>query len=98
MSKKDGRPKFIHCLKIWPEPFRAVREGRKRFEYRNNDRDFRVGDHVFLFEWNPEGERYTGREILVEVTYVLTGDVFGVPPDFAVLSIEIIPDRDEAAP
>ncbi len=61
-----------HELKIVPAYYEAVASGRKCFELRNNDRDFKVGDQVLLREWYPETESYTGRQIRVTISYVLT--------------------------
>jgi len=69
-----------HELKTWPEYFQAIVEGRKPFEYRLNDRDFKVGDVLHLREWVPPAEddeldarggHYTGRELRQVVTYIL---------------------------
>ena len=49
---------MIHELKILTEYFEAVASGRKRFEIRKNDRDYKVGDRLYLREWN--GEEFTG--------------------------------------
>ena len=74
-------------LKTHPEPFQAVADGVKTFEFRNNDRRFRVGDILYLQEWDPvKGER-TGREQIREVTYVLPGGAYGVPDGFCVLGM-----------
>jgi len=57
-----------HELKILPEYFEAVTSGRKRFEIRKNDRDYKVGDRLYLREWN--GENFTGDSYKAEVTYI----------------------------
>jgi hypothetical protein len=89
----DDRHEAVeHELKTWPDPFQAVKSGAKPFEYRRNDRDFRVGDTLWLREWRPSwpaGEgAYTGDELRLKVTFVLAGGPFGVPKGFAVLGIE----------
>jgi hypothetical protein len=60
----------MHELRSWPEFFRAVVEGRKRFEIRKDDRGFRVGDCLVLCEWDPKAERYSGDQFAVRVTYL----------------------------
>ncbi|AKG88281.1 DUF3850 domain-containing protein [Listeria monocytogenes] len=57
-----------HELKIAPEYFEAVTEGRKTFEIRKNDRNFEVGDTLVLQEFD-NGE-YTGREYWEDVVYI----------------------------
>ena len=59
-----------HDLKILPQYFEAVKTGKKKFELRKNDRDYKVGDEIHLEEWEPAGG-YTGRDIVKEITYVL---------------------------
>ena len=69
----------IHELKTWPEFFEPLYDGTKTFEVRKNDRGFRVGDRLRLREWEvPEvftgqeiEQGYTGRELLVEVTFIM---------------------------
>ena len=63
----------VHELKCWPEFFSAILTGSKNFEVRKNDRKFEVGDVLFLREWEPNTEQYTGRELRRHVTYVLYG-------------------------
>lgn len=69
---------MIHELKIWPEYFEAVKSGKKTFEIRKNDRNFKEGDILVLKEFVPTEGEYTGRSIEVVVTYVLPIDLFTV--------------------
>ena len=41
---------MVHELKTDPAVFKAVSEGRKNFEIRKNDRNFQVGDELWLKE------------------------------------------------
>lgn len=59
---------MVHELKILPEYFEAVKSVRKRFEIRKNDRDYTVGDLLYLREWNVDG--FTGYSYKAEVTYI----------------------------
>ena len=60
-----------HFLKTVQPYFDEVWEGRKKFEVRNNDRKFKVGDYVYLQEYNPETDTYLGREVRVQIVYIL---------------------------
>lgn len=75
-----------HELKILPEFFVAVLEGRKTFELRNNDRDYKVGDVLLLKEF--DGEKYTGNYTRKNVTYVLNGGQYGLDKDYVILGIK----------
>lgn len=87
---------MIHELKTAPKYFSAVRIGEKRFELRENDRDFHAGDYLALNEW--DGKQYTGRTELVKVTYMLNpNDVMTCQGGFAVLSILKVADFDSSA-
>jgi hypothetical protein len=80
----------VHDLKCWPESFDAILDGRKRYEIRVNDRGFQVGDELNLFEYENEkedGQRYTGRELRVRVTYMTPGGMWGLPRKLCVMAI-----------
>lgn len=66
-----------HFLKIHPQYFEAVKSGRKSFEIRrSDDRDFQEGDTLTLQEFDPQAVKpYTGAEILVVVSYILSDGV-----------------------
>ncbi len=68
---------MIHQLKQASIYFEDVISGKKPFEVRKNDRNFKVGDYLALNELTPhecndKGEHLeTGRSALFRVTYVL---------------------------
>jgi hypothetical protein len=80
------KPK-IHSLKTWPEYYAAVLDGRKRFELRQNDRDFQVGDCLVLQEFDPTTGSYTKEMISMVVTYAVQGKPF-LPDGLICMSIE----------
>jgi hypothetical protein len=85
-----------HELKTWPEYFGAVLDGSKTFEARFDDREFEVGDVLYLREWNPETEAYTGRETRRTVSYKLSGGEF-VCQSYCILALQPVSVPPEAA-
>jgi hypothetical protein len=75
-----------HELKCWPEYFTEVIAGRKPFEIRKDDRGFWYGDTLYLREWHPTEERYTGRECKFKVTAAYR-NVPGLLPDHVAMTI-----------
>ena len=75
-----------HELKIWPEYFKAVREGKKTFEVRKADRDYKTKDVLYLREWNPDINEYTGKWTKVRVGYILEGPL--AVPGLCIMAIE----------
>lgn len=81
---------MLHELKIVAPFFRDVKEGKKLWELRYNDRDYQVGDQLLLKEYVASEHRFTGDELLVDVVYIYEaaeGDPYGLPPDWCVMSI-----------
>jgi hypothetical protein len=78
----------VHELKTWPAPFRAVVDGRKTHEIRQNDRDFDIGDILFLREYDNKTGTYTGRQHRVVVTHMTPGGCWGLPEGLCVMSIQ----------
>ena len=76
----------IHALKCWSEPFNEIMSGKKKFEYRLNDRYYEVGDILQLNEWIPQTEQYTGRTIHKIVTSMLKSG-FGLPEKYCIMSL-----------
>lgn len=61
---------MTHELKILPEYFEAVTSGRKQFEIRKNDRDYKVGDLLILREHDIWVDEFTGNSYKAEITYI----------------------------
>jgi ParB family transcriptional regulator, chromosome partitioning protein len=80
------RGPITHHLKTWIKPYRELASGDKTFEFRINDRDFRVGDFLVLQEYSLI-DGLTGEEVTVEVTSILHGPEFGVPGGYCCMSI-----------
>lgn len=82
-----------HELKIAPQYFQAVIEGRKTFEIRKDDRGFQAGDTVRMHELfhRPFGggfadmsDEFTGRECTAKIGYVTA---YEQQPGFVVFSL-----------
>lgn len=84
----------VHELKTWPEFFQAVVTGKKRFEFRKDDRGFAVGDFVLLYYWDPtpstsyapRGRSKIKSWTSARIDYVLRGHA-GLPGSYVALSI-----------
>ena len=77
----------IHELKIYPEFFELVLQGKKKFELRKDDRGFAEGDYILLKEFNPEDGSFTGRERKYIISYILR-DFIGLTSGYVIMSIE----------
>lgn len=94
-SSEDRRLAVEHELKCWPQFFDAIAGGRKRHDLRRaDDRRFRVGDTLRLREFDPDLQKYTGREQLVEITYITSSELpcalsrTALQSNFCILSIK----------
>ena len=74
-----------HFLKTDPDAWDAVESGIKTAEFRKMDRDFRVGDALFLFR----GMKCDATEqyIIKRITHIVTGGKYGIPDGYAMLSL-----------
>jgi hypothetical protein len=86
----------IHFLKCWPVYMGRVLNGSKRFEIRNNDRDFQTGDTIILQEWDPKRELYTDQNYRprFNIDYVLH-DHEGLKAGFVIMSLTPLTDQIE---
>ncbi|WP_241602792.1 DUF3850 domain-containing protein [Rosenbergiella nectarea] len=78
----------IHELKINPEYFVEVKDGRKKAELRKADREFLRGDYLLLREWN--GYRFD-RQLPVKVTHILpVRDFIPGGDDWVIMSFRMV--------
>ena len=73
-----------HELKTWQPYFEEVIRGRKTFEIRENDRNFKVGERLLLKEFDPDTQTYSGKDALYKITYMTD---FAQKENFVVMSI-----------
>ena len=76
-----------HYIKILPKYFDAIESGAKSFEVRYNDRNYQVHDILHLQEWI-DGN-YSGREMSVEVTYLLDEPAY-CKEGFVIMAVRMI--------
>ncbi len=79
-----------HLLKTWPVFFNAIRDGRKTFEVRLDDRMFTVGDVLILRKWEPNQENWANprEQEIRKVTYILRDTDFpGIASGYVVMAL-----------
>lgn len=84
---EDENLYVIHELKILPEYYDEVVTGRKNFELRKDDRNYKVGDLIRFHEYK-DGE-YTGKEsILIPILYILRNcPEYGLMDGYCILGL-----------
>lgn len=85
-----------HILKTDPEVFDLVNSGRKLFEIRKNDRDFKHGDRLILRRTKFTGEQmkyldscpliYT-EALSCVVCHIMYGPIYGLLEGWCIMSI-----------
>lgn len=91
--RKLPRDPVEHELKTEPPYFQDVLDGKKSFDVRLADRDFRKGDTLCLREFIPRHDKlYTGRELRVRVSYIYDGLMpQQLPPRLGYVVMGILP-------
>lgn len=93
VRRADDTNLTIHNRKTTPEFFEDVRTGLKTFEIRDVDPEvgpMKVDDVLVLKEW--DGEKYTGRVEVRNVSYVLVGPYRDLIPEGTQIVGMTIPD------
>ncbi len=79
-----------HELKTWPSFYDAVLSGKKTFEVRKHDRNFKVGDILLLNKWDNSTNEYMGSQTACSITYILEGGQFGIEKGYCVMGLKPI--------
>ncbi len=75
-----------HNIKVLTPFYERLVTGQKPFEVRKDDRDYQVGDLLFLEEF--DGKDYAGSTIVRKITYKLSGGQFGIKKGYCVLGLK----------
>lgn len=78
---------MTHQIRLGSEFFDDAESGRKDFELRKNDRDYRVGDTLEMMEF--KDGRDTGRICRKEVTHILEGFT-GLEDGYCIMGCKVI--------
>ena len=80
---------MIHVVKCKHTYFEQVVTGAKKFEVRNNDRNYQQGDVFIMQEIEDEDGPavYTGRFIVCKILYILE-NFEGLAPGFVAFTID----------
>lgn len=81
-----------HNLKTTRQFFNDIKSGNKKFEVRFNDRDFKVGDTLNLYEINKKLNA-TGRTLFKKIIYILDDANF-CKEGYVILGIEDVYGKD----
>ena len=76
----------VHTLKSYPYNFQMVVDKTMSFQLRYADRDYQVGDLLFLKEYSEKWE-YTGRTQLAVINNIIIGD--GLEDGYVILNMEL---------
>ena len=57
--------------KTWPDFFKQIMSGEKKFDIRLADFECEPGDILIFEEWDPNTKKYTGRRLEKKITCVI---------------------------
>ena len=83
---------MTHHLNCTHECFEKMLLGVQNFDFRRNDRDFKVGDELVQHELDEvslinDPVQFTGRTFTAKVMYVLYGPAYGVPERHCIMAL-----------
>lgn len=77
-------------VKSWIEQYKQILSGR-RFDIRNNDRDYQVKDVVTFREYDNAKKEYTGNWMDVIIKYIHTGALPDLPMPGGMVVFQFLP-------
>lgn len=86
------KPKPVYQTRLAEMYFDDVVSGRKSFELRKKDKDYKVGDILEMLEF--KNAKHTGRVVKAEITYLLE-DYTGLADDYCILAIKVLEVNEE---
>lgn len=87
---EDNKMVTVYEMRVFPENFKAIKEGKKKFEVVKNDKNYNVGEYIDLREFDI-GKGYTGEMLCLKIVYMMTSNqVEGLKDGYCVLGIEVI--------
>jgi hypothetical protein len=96
LDRNEYQKKPAHRLKCWPQFFESIKRREKTHDLRRaDDRDFEVGDRLLLEEFDPSTKSYSGRRLVVEITYITSATQpcalsdKALASDYCILSIKL---------
>lgn len=89
-----GQGRKIHEIKIGASFYDDAASGRKPFELRKNDRDYKEGDILKMMEYQDGG--HTGRALYAGITYVLE-DYAGLEDGYCILGTKAFGEQYDPA-
>lgn len=82
---------MTHALKTWKLYYELQEQGKKLFELRKDDRDYKIGDIFLSQEFDNTMNEYTRRETAYRITYILRdAEIFGLKQGYCILQLSQI--------
>ena len=85
-----------HIVRSWPKFFEPITQGIRKHELRKNDRNYQIGDVLWLHEFDPDDEKYTGRIQKIRITSMTSKETTcavsneSLHPDYCIFSFDLV--------
>jgi hypothetical protein len=86
---EKGNTNMVYELKTETYYFEEVKAGRKTFEIRKLDRDYKEGDFLMLRKYSKMKKEYSGPFVIVQITFLMHGGIYGLKQGYVGLGIKV---------